>query len=42
MTQERIFYLKGTDSDDKEAWIGALEKAISRSAHLVDNNTVTV
>ena len=39
MTQERALYFRSADSSDKEAWIGALQEAITRSADKVHNNT---
>ena len=38
MTQERALYFRSADSSDKEAWIGALQEAIARSADKFDNN----
>ena len=38
MAQERTFYFKSADSSNKQAWIGALEKVMTRPTDKVDNN----
>ena len=38
LVQERTFYFMGTDNSDKEAWIGALGKAMIKSSVMIDDN----
>ena len=38
LVQDRAFYFQGVDNSDKEAWIGALGKAMIKSTVMIDDN----
>ena len=38
LVQDRTFYFTGSDNPDKEAWIGALGKAMIKSSVMIDDN----
>ena len=38
LVQDRTFYFLGSDNTDKEAWIGALGKAMIKSSVMIDEN----
>ena len=38
LVQDRTFYFMGADNADKEAWIGALGKAMIKSSVMIDDN----
>ena len=37
LVQDRVFYFCGADNGDKEAWIGALGKAMIKSSVMMDD-----
>ena len=42
ITKDKIFYFKSANNAYSEAWIGALQRAIAKSADKIDYNTVGV
>ena len=38
LVSDRTFYFQGADNGDKEAWIGALGKAMIKSSVMIDDN----
>ena len=38
LVQDRTFYFMGVDNSDKEAWIGALGKAMIKASVMIDEN----
>ena len=38
LVADRTFYFQGADNGDKEAWIGALGKAMIKSSVMIDDN----
>ena len=38
LIQDRAFYFQGVDNGDKEAWIGALGKAMIKSSVMIEDN----
>ena len=38
LVSDRTFYFQAQDNSDKEAWIGALGKAMIKSSVMIDDN----